>query len=104
MHDADLLQLLRDCYPPSPNPAHPRHNVVDAGLIKSATLTPDTAAPGAGIPGVPQRYIARITFYAPGIDEAANDQLVAQMENRLLGLQAISRVEVRLLPALFPIL
>jgi hypothetical protein len=37
-------------------------------------------------------------------DEAANSQLSAQIENRLLGLEAISRVTVTLLPALFPIL
>jgi hypothetical protein len=100
----DLSQLLRDCYPPSPNPAQVRRNIVDAGLIKAATLTPDTEAPGATIPGVPPRYRAHITLYAPGADEAANAQLVAQIENRLLGIEPISRVEVTLLPALFPIL
>jgi hypothetical protein len=100
----DLTQLLRDCYLPSPNATQARRNIVDAGLIKAAILTPDTEAPGAAIPGVPPRFHAHITLYAPGADEAANAQLVAQIENRLLGLESISRVEVALLPALFPIL
>jgi len=98
MHDADLLTLLRDCYLPT------RRNIVDAALVRSATLTPDADAPGATIPGVPTRYLATISLYAPGTDEAANAQLLALIENRLLGVEAISRVHITLLPALFPIL
>jgi metal-sulfur cluster biosynthetic enzyme len=95
----DLIALLRDCYEPAT-----RRNIVDAGLVRSTKLTPDTEAPGSGIPGVIQRHLAAITLYAPGNDETANAQLVAQIENRLLGVESISRVEVTLLPALFPIL
>ena len=98
MTDAQLLHLLRDCY----TPAGP--NIVDAGLVRSATLTPDLDAPGASIPGLPPRFIAAITLHSPSTDEAAAAQLSAQIENRLLGLPSISRVEVHLLPALFPIL
>jgi hypothetical protein len=102
MTDADLRQALRDCYTPT------GRNLVDAGLIRSATLTPDTEAPGHNIPGVPPRYLATITLYAPGpgngTDDPANAQLLAQIENRLLGLEPISRVDLNLLPALFPIL
>ena len=100
MTTPDLLHLLRDCY------THNR-NIVDAGLITSATLTPDPDAPGAhspSIPGVPIRHLARITLRAPTSDDAANAQLLAQIENRLLGLPSISRVELTLLPTLFPIL
>ncbi len=99
MTDADLLEALRDCYEPIL-----RRNVVDAGLIKSASLALDTDAPGANISGVPPRYVARITMLAPGSDEAANAQLAAQIENRLLGIAAISRVSLNQLPALFLIL
>jgi hypothetical protein len=102
MTDADLLQSLRDCY--APGDRLPRRNLVEANLVRSATLTRDNEAPGAGIPGVPPRYLANIILTAPGSDEAANSQLLAQIENRLLGLQAISRVTVTLLPALFSIL
>jgi hypothetical protein len=92
--EADLLLALRDCYLPLD-----RRNIVAANLVRSATLTPDPDAPGA-IP----RLHAHITLHAPGSDEAANSQLCAQIENRLLGLEAISHVSVTLLPALFPIL
>jgi hypothetical protein len=98
MTEAALLNLLRDCYTPL------ARNVVDAGLIKSATLTLDTEAPGASIPGVPPRYRAAITLLAPTSDEAATAQLSAQIENRLYGDPAISTVTIALLPALFPIL
>ncbi len=99
MTDADLLQSLRDCYAPAL-----RRNIVEAGLVRSATLTRDNDAPGANIPSVPPRYIAHIILTAPGSDEAANAQLLAQIENRLLGFEAISRVTVTLRPALFSIL
>jgi hypothetical protein len=105
MTDADLLHLLRDCY----TPAGP--NIVAAGLVRSATLTPDPEAPGRTIADLPPRYIAHISVHAIHLAgasdntlEGANTQLSAQIENRLLGLPAISRVEVTLLPALFPIL
>ena len=94
----DLLHLLRDCYTAQ------RRNIVDAGLVQSATLEPDPDTPGASIPGNPPRFLARIALHAPGSDEAANAQLAAQIENRLLGLESISRVEVTVSPALFPIL
>ncbi len=98
MTDADLLHLLRDCYTPT------GPNIVAAGLVRSATLIPDPDAPGAKIPGLPPRYIARITLHAPSTDETTATQLSAQVENRLLGDPSIARVEVSLLPALFPIL
>jgi metal-sulfur cluster biosynthetic enzyme len=94
--DADLLQSLRDCYDPIL-----KRNIVDLGLIRSATLTRDEEAPGVG---VPPRYIAHITLTAPAADEAAVAQLQAQIENRLAGLPAISRTIVTLLPTPFPIL
>jgi hypothetical protein len=98
MHPPDLLQLLRDCYTPT------GANIVDAGLIRAATLTPDPDATGANIAGLAPRYLARITLHAPTADETANAHLSAQIENRLLGLPYISRVEITLLAALFPIL
>jgi hypothetical protein len=102
MTDTELLHLLRDCYTPT------QRNIVDAGLIQSATLTPDSQAPGASIQGLPTRYLARITLYAPSSnpdpDDTANAHLTAQIENRLLGLPTISRVQITLLPPLFPIL
>jgi hypothetical protein len=98
MTDAELLHLLRDCYTPT------GPNIVAAGLVRSASLIPDLDAPGANIPGLPPRFIAHITLHSPSTDDTANAQLSAQVENRLLGHPSLSRVEVTLLPALFPIL
>ena len=78
--------------------------MVTAGLVRSATLEHDAGAPGAGISGVPERWIARVRLTAPGTEEIVNAQLRAAVENRLLGLPAISRAEVTLLPSLFSIL
>lgn len=99
MTDADLLRALRDCYDTTQ-----QRNIVDLGLVQSATLTRDTEAAGANIRGVPLRYIANITLRAPGSDDDRNAQLLAQIENRLAGLAEISRTEINMLPALFPII
>jgi metal-sulfur cluster biosynthetic enzyme len=97
--DEDLLRALRDCYDPIL-----KRNIVDLGLIRSATLQEDHEAPGAGIPGVGPRYIANVTLVATSADETAIAQLRAQIENRLAGLPQISRTTVTLLPTPFPIL
>ncbi len=99
MTDAELLQSLRDCYDPIL-----KRNIVDLGLIRSATVTRDDDAPGSRIPGVPSRYVAHITLTASSADDAAIAELKAQIENRLAGLPAISRTSITLLPTPFPIL
>ncbi len=99
MTDADLVNALRDCYD-----TLQQQNIVSLGLVQHATLEIDRDAPGASVPSVPDRYIARITLRAPSSDEARNTQLRAQIENRIAGLPEISRTEIELLPALFPIL
>ena len=99
MTDADLLSALRDCYD-----TLQKRNIVELGLVQSATLVRDTEAPGVSVRGLPPRCIARITLRAPGSDDTHNAQLRAQIENRLAGLPEISRTEIEMLPALFPIL
>jgi metal-sulfur cluster biosynthetic enzyme len=99
MTDADLVNALRDCYD-----TLQQRNIVELGLVQSAALVRDAEAPGASVRGVPPRYIARITLRAPGSDDTRNTQLRAQIENRLTGLPGISRAEIEMLPALFPIL
>lgn len=99
MTEADLLNALRDCYEPLQ-----RRNVVDLGLVQCVSLAVDHDAPGASIRGAAPRFVARIALRAPGSDDARNAQLVAVIENRLAGIPAVSRSEVQLLPALFPIL
>ena len=96
---AELMEALRECFVPAL-----RRDVVSAGLVRSAALELDCEAPGAGIPGVPPRFVAWLTLWEAGTDDAVNAQLRAAVENRLLGLYAISRVELTLLPPLFSIL
>jgi metal-sulfur cluster biosynthetic enzyme len=90
--ESDILAALRDCYDPD-LPC----NIVDLGLIHSIKIAPDREAPGTNIPGVPQRYKIQITLTPTSDDEAANSQLVAQITNRLAGLETISHTTVTLL-------
>jgi metal-sulfur cluster biosynthetic enzyme len=90
--ESDILAALRDCY----DPVLPC-NIVDLGLIRSITITPDPEAPGSGIPGVPQRHKVQITLTPTGEDETVNSQLSAQIENRLAGLATVSQTTVILL-------
>jgi metal-sulfur cluster biosynthetic enzyme len=87
----DVLNALRDCYDPE-IPV----NLVDLGLIYRVALTPDTDAPGAGIPGVPQRHRVEIdmTLTSPGCP--AHQQIIAQVENRLAGIESISKTRVNI--------
>jgi metal-sulfur cluster biosynthetic enzyme len=98
--ESDILTALRDCYDPT-LPC----NIVDLGLIHSITITRDPQAPGANIPGVPERHKIDITLTPTQNDEAANSQLRAQIINRLAGLETISRTTVTLLhePAWTPL-
>jgi len=99
MTDSDLLDALRNCYDPLLH-----RNVVELGLVQSATLTPDDQTPGANIRGIAPRFSAHVILRAPGNDELRNAQLRAQIENLLAGLPEISRSQIEMLPALFPIL
>ncbi len=64
--ESDILLALRDCY----DPVLPC-NIVDLGLIRSITITPDPEAPGANIPGVPQKHTIKIELTPTQTDEAA---------------------------------
>ncbi len=99
MTDADLLASLRDCYDPVL-----RRNVVELNLVRSAHLAPDLDAPGAGIPGVPTKYVATVTLTASNADEGASAHLEAQVSNRLAGLPYVSQVNVTVLPPAFLII
>jgi hypothetical protein len=99
MNEADLLRALRDCYDPLLH-----RDVVALGLVQSATLSLDSDAPGANIRGLAPRFVAHIVVRAPGADDLRNAQLRAVIENRLAGIPQLSRSQVEILPALFPIL
>ena len=90
--ESDILTALRDCY----DPVLPC-NIVDLGLLRSITLTPDPEAPGATIPGVPKKHLVSIslTLTNPTQDsDAAEAQLSAQIANRLAGLQTVSHTTI----------
>jgi metal-sulfur cluster biosynthetic enzyme len=97
--DEQLTEALKDCYIPAL-----RRDVVSAGLVRSASVSIDREAPGTGVAGVPARHVVQVTLSAPGNDDAVNAQLRAAVENRLLGIPEVSRAEITLQPALFPIL
>jgi metal-sulfur cluster biosynthetic enzyme len=98
--ESDILLALRDCY----DPVLPC-NIVDLGLIRSITVTPDSEAPGAQIPGVPQKHQILIELTPTQTDEAAEAHLRAQIANRLAGLETVSRTTITLLdqPAWTPL-
>jgi len=90
--ESNILDALRSCY----DPALPC-NIVDLGLIRSIFVTLDPEAPGAGIPGVPQKHRIQIelTLTTPSDDAAA--QLAAQVRNRLAGLEEAGDTTVTVL-------
>ncbi len=98
--ETNILEALRDCY----DPVLPC-NIVDLGLIRSIKVMRDDQAPGASIPGVPQRHRIQIEIIPTQSDEAATAQLHAQIANRLAGLEAVSHTTVTLLndPAWTPL-
>lgn len=91
--DAEIFTALRDCYDPE-LPC----NIVDLGLIRSIAVMDDPEAPGAGIPGVPQKYQIQIELILTHFSEEAEAQTRAQILNRLAGIETISRVVVTILP------
>jgi metal-sulfur cluster biosynthetic enzyme len=87
--EPDILTALHDCYDPSV-PC----NIVDLGLVQSITITPDPDAPGARIPGVPQKHRIHVHLTLTSPTEEAAAQLTAQVKNRLAGLQKVSETRV----------
>jgi metal-sulfur cluster biosynthetic enzyme len=90
--ESDIMIALRDCY----DPVLPC-NIVDLGLVRSVNVARDVEAPGANVPGVPQKHIVRIEMIAAQTDEAAVAQLQAQIINRLAGLEAVGSTQIILL-------
>jgi metal-sulfur cluster biosynthetic enzyme len=80
--EADILTALSDCY----DPALPC-NIVDLGLVRSVAVAPDPEAPGAGIPGVPQKHRIEVALTLTNPTDEAAAQITAQIANRLAGLE-----------------
>jgi metal-sulfur cluster biosynthetic enzyme len=89
--ESDILSALRDCFDPT-LPC----NIVDLGLVRRLEVSPDPAAPGAGIPGVPQKHRIRLDLALPNPTEEAAAQLTAQILNRLAGIEEAGETTVQI--------
>lgn len=89
--EPDILTALRDCYDPD-LPC----NIVDLGLIRNIAITPDRDAPGANIPGVPQKHRIVVELTPTNATEAAEAHLRGQIVNRLAGLETVSQTTVHI--------
>ena len=93
----DVRIALRDCFDPTL-----KLNVGALGLIESVEVTADPDAPGAGIPGVPQKKIVSIHLYRPTEDETSTAMLTELIRNRLFGFEETGSVEIELLDGWSP--
>lgn len=87
--ESEIITALRDCYDPE-LPC----NIMDLGLVRAVAIAPDTEAPGAEIPGVPQKYFVQIDLILTHPSEDAEAQLLAQIANRLAGLETVSQTTI----------
>lgn len=88
-----IRDALRDCYHPELS-----LNLVDLGAIGDISIAHDSSAPGAGIPGVPQRHRVHISLVPPpAAHDATNTQIAAIIRNRLSAFEQISATEVSIL-------
>jgi metal-sulfur cluster biosynthetic enzyme len=91
--ESHIRAALRDCY----DPALPC-NIVDLGLLRRIIITPDLEAPGANIPGVPQKHRVDVDVILTSPSDDAEAQLRAQIANCLAGLETVSHTTVRFIP------
>lgn len=98
--ELNIQDALRDCF----DPVLPC-NIVDLGLIRSIAVTPDPEAPGAGIPGVPQKHRIHIALALTSTTDESASQLSAQIANRLAGLEEAGETEIEIVtePAWSPL-
>jgi metal-sulfur cluster biosynthetic enzyme len=84
--EAEILNALRDCYDPEV-----KLNLVDLGLIHGISTGPDPDS----TPAWPRQWV-KVTMTLTTPQCPASGLIFEQVNNRLAGLQAISRVEVDL--------
>jgi len=89
--ESNILEALCDCF----DPALPC-NIVDLGLIRSVAVTPDPEAPGAGIPGVPQKHRVQIDLVLANPTDESAAQLTAHIRNRLAGVEEAGETTITL--------
>ncbi|MDR3734040.1 MAG: iron-sulfur cluster assembly protein [Acidobacteriaceae bacterium] len=84
--ESQIRDALRDCYDPEI-----ALNIVDLGLVYRITLAEDADAPGI----VPKQKVAiELTLTSPNCP--AHAQISAQIQNRLAGIQGISKSTVEM--------
>ena|ERR1700676_744747 len=86
LNESQILTALRDCFDPEA-----RLNLVDLGVIYGIETGPDPDS----TPAWPRQWV-RVTMTLTAEDSPANGLIVEQVQNRLAGVQDISRVEVNL--------
>jgi metal-sulfur cluster biosynthetic enzyme len=84
--DAEILTALRDCYDPEV-----KLNLVDLGLIYGIATGPDPDSTSAW----PRQWV-KVTMTLTSPQCPASGLIFEQVNNRLAGIAAISRVEVDL--------
>ncbi len=84
--DTQIRDALRDCYDPEI-----ALNIVDLGLVYRITLAEDPDAPGI----IPKQKVSiDLTLTSPNCP--AHEQIAAQIQNRLAGIQGISKSSVQI--------
>jgi len=84
--ESQIREALCDCY----DPEIPI-NIVELGLVYKIELTPDPDAPGL----LPKQQVSiDLTLTSPNCP--AHEQIAAQIQNRLAGLQGISKTTVQI--------
>lgn len=86
LSEQDILDALRVCFDPE-LPV----NIVDLGLVYGVDVSRDHDAPG-----IDPRVRVHVTLTMRTQSDEREGMLLAQVQNRLLGLQGISRATVEL--------
>jgi metal-sulfur cluster biosynthetic enzyme len=84
--ESQILTALRDCFDPEV-----KLNLVDLGVIYGIETGPDKDS----APAWPRQWV-KITMTLATKDSPANGLILEQVQNRLAGIQDISKVEVNL--------
>lgn len=84
--EAQILDALRDCYDPEL-----RLNLVELGFIYSVSTGNDPES----TPAWPRQWV-KVTMTLASEQSPANGLILEQVNNRLAGLQQISKVQVEL--------